>query len=205
MAPDNYVRCTGWPYSCVKWGSTQPPDSSADSSSDRRQRQTSRTGPANVRTPAPHRALRSPWRTGRAPRDRGARYSGLRGRPEGAGGFCRSGSPRPPEPAPSSGIHRRSQDGLAAAAWARAYGRGVGARPTALSGRSAGAPGEVPSRRVVIGPSRRLRCPVAPHSMGAIVHTPAEGPPARAIRQGTPRLSGTHFEPPTGGIEKTSK
>lgn len=33
-----YVRCTGWPYSCVKWGSVGPPDSSADSSSDHRQR-----------------------------------------------------------------------------------------------------------------------------------------------------------------------
>ena len=51
MAPDNYVRCTGWPDSCVKWGSIGPPDSSADSSSDHHQRPTTCSAPANVKAP----------------------------------------------------------------------------------------------------------------------------------------------------------
>ena len=65
--------------------------------------------------------------------------------------------PRPPEPAPSSGVHRGVRGGDAASAGTWAHGRGVGARPTAVPGRSAGAPHAVGERGVLRTALRSVR------------------------------------------------
>jgi len=66
-----YVHSTGGPDSRTNRASARPPDSSADSSSDRHQRPSTGTGLANGGPPAPYRPPRSLRRTGRAQDHRG--------------------------------------------------------------------------------------------------------------------------------------